>query len=41
MKWLQNYGITEGQGKSNIGPLFQSGAINNLSFVPVENVKKT
>ena len=24
---LRNYGITEGQGKSNIAPLFQSGAI--------------
>ena len=24
---LQNYGITEGHGKSNIAPLFQSGAI--------------
>ena len=24
---LRNYGMTEGQGKSNIAPLFQSGAI--------------
>ena len=24
---LQNYGMTEGQGKSNIAPLFQSGAM--------------
>ena len=27
---LQNYGITEGQGKSNKAPLFQSAAITKI-----------
>ena len=30
---LRNFGMTEGQGKSNIAPLFQSGAININVFV--------
>ena len=28
---IRNNGITEGQGKSNIAPLFQSGAIKNIA----------
>ena len=36
---LRNDGMTEGQGKSNIAPLFQSGAIMILIF-PTDRPKQ-